>query len=357
MALALRAAAKGRPNPNPHVGAVITKNRELISVGYHARCGLAHAEVDAIAKAGKRARGSTLYVTFEPCNHYGRTGPCSEAIIAAGIKRVVVGCLDPAPHKPGSIAKLRAAGIEVETGVLEKRAKQLVADFAKVMLEKIPYVILKAALTLDGRMASRSGESKWITGEAARREAHRLRAKSDAVLVGVGTVFADDPRLTVREVKGRDPIRVILDTELQIPATAKLLAHRSRAPTLVFHAMDVDPSRIAKLRLPGVELVSAPRDGRDGLNIRAVLTELARRNVVRLLVEGGPRIHGAFLDQGLVDRVELFVAPLILGDPGARPLADGESRRTLQEAYQLQEVRVRRVGNDIWISGEIARDR
>jgi diaminohydroxyphosphoribosylaminopyrimidine deaminase/5-amino-6-(5-phosphoribosylamino)uracil reductase len=357
MARALRAAALGHPSPNPHVGAVLVRNGEVISVGHHARCGLAHAEVVAIGRAGQRARGATLYVTFEPCNHYGRTGPCSDAIIRAGIRRVVIGCRDPAPHKPGAIKKLRAAGIEVVPGVLEKAAQRMVADFAKCRLQGLPLVTLKAAITLDGRIAGRTGESKWITGEEARREAHRLRAKSDAVMVGVGTVLADDPQLTVRAVRGRDPLRVVLDTHLRTPPGARVVRHGSRSPTLIFHAAGADPARKRRLEREGVELVAVGRSRSRGVSLRAVLRELVRRDVVRLLCEGGSRVHGSLLDSGLADRLALFVAPRILGDARALPLADGRGVARLADAWQVRDTGIRRLGDDILITGEMTGSR
>lgn len=354
MVRALRAAARGAPSPNPHVGAVLARGKEVVSVGYHARCGLAHAEVIAIERAGRRARGATLYVTFEPCNHHGRTGPCSEAIIRAGIRRVVIGCRDPAPHKPGSIRKLRAAGIDVVVGVLEKKARQMVADFVKCRVEGLPFVTLKAAITLDGRVAARTGESKWITGERARREAHRLRASSDAVMVGVGTVVADDPRLTVRSVRGNDPVRIILDTHLRTPLRARVVRQRSSSPTLIFHAPGVGSARKRRLARKGVELVAVGRPGSKSLNLHLVLRELARRGIVRVLCEGGPRVHGSLLDNGLADRVALFVAPRILGDARALPLADGRGAAHLADAWQARDVEIKRLGDDLLITGAIA---
>lgn len=353
MKRALRLALNGHPSPNPHVGAVIAMGDELISTGNHVRCGRAHAEVVAIQRAGERARGATLYVTLEPCNHYGRTGPCTEAIISTGIKRVVIGCRDMAPHKPGALDRLRKAGIEVEIGVQEESALRLVEDFSKFMIKGLPFVTLKAAVTLDGRIAGRAGDSKWITGEMARKEAHRLRARSDAILVGVGTVLKDDPSLTVRNIRGPDPIRVVLDSGLRTPARSKLVAHHSKSPTLIFHASDVKESRKRNLERPNVELVGVPRAEMNGLNLVSVLRELARRGVVRLLVEGGSRIHGAFLENRLADSVAVFIAPRILGDIRAIPFADGRGIKKMDDAWQLDRIQTRKVGDDILICGAI----
>jgi diaminohydroxyphosphoribosylaminopyrimidine deaminase/5-amino-6-(5-phosphoribosylamino)uracil reductase len=358
MARALRAAKNGRPSPNPHVGAVITdRSGEILSIGHHARCGAEHAEVVALKRAGKRSRGATLYVTMEPCNHVGRTGPCTEAIIGAGLKRVVTGCPDPAPPRPGAVRRLRAAGIEVVTGVLEDRARRLVADFAKVTLQGQPLVTLKAAVTLDGRLAGRNGDSKWITGESARREAHRYRARNDAVLVGIGTVLADDPRLTVRGVRGRDPIRVVMDTRLRTPPGARLLDPVSGATALIFHGKDAGAGRKRALERAGAELVTVPV-GRDGhLNLRAALARLARRGVLSILAEGGARIHGALLDGGLADRVAVFVAPRIMGDGRAPSFCMGTGRKRVSDAWRLRETATRRFDEDILITGDISNAR
>lgn len=351
MARALREAHKGHPSPNPHVGAVVVRGRRVVGVGHHERCGGPHAEVVAMQRAGSRARGATLYVSMEPCNHYGRTGPCSEAIIEAGVRRVVIGCSDPTPHVAGSRAKLRRAGIEVTFGVLQREAEELAADFTKFMLEGMPFVTLKAALTLDGRLATRSAESKWISGKEARREAHRLRALSDAVLVGISTVLADDPELTVRHVRGDNPLRVVLDTRLRMPVRSKLARVSGSRRTLVFHGPRASARRKRELERCGVELVEVALDKKGRPRLSAVLRELARRNVVRLLVEGGSEVHGAFLDAGLADRAALVISPRILADAEATPFARGRARARIADALGLREVTVRRLGMDVLFEG------
>lgn len=353
MVRALREARKGRPSPNPHVGAAVARGAELISVGHHGYCGGPHAEVVALQRAGSRARGATLYVTFEPCNHHGRTGPCTEAIIASGVRRVVVGCPDPAPHVPGSSQKLRKAGIPVEVSALRGEAEALIADFSTFMLRKRPFVTLKAALTLDGRIATRTGDSKWISSELSRREAHRLRANADAVLVGITTVLADDPELTVRHVRGKSPLRVVLDARLRTPPASKLAAGSDRARTLVFHGPDANARRMRELQARGVELSQVPVDARGRLQLARVLRELHRRDVVRLLVEGGSQVHGAFLDGGFADRAALFLAPRILADAEALPFAQGKRKRRLEDALDLARVRVRKLGPDLLVEGDI----
>lgn len=355
MGRALRVGAHGRPSPNPHVGAVVARRGEVIATGYHRRAGEAHAEVMALERAGRRARGATLYVTFEPCNHFGRTPPCTDAIIDAGIGRVVIGCPDPAPHVPGATRKLRRAGIDVTVGVERDRAHALIADFEKHFTTGVPFVTLKAAVTLDGRIATRTGDSKWITGERARREAHKLRDRHDAVLVGVGTVLADDPRLTVRHVRGTDPLRAVADRDLRTPPDAALLRAGSAAPTLLFHGPRAAASRKRALRDAGAELVQVPARRGGGVDLGAVLRELGERDVVRLLVEGGAALHGALLDQGLADRAAVFVAPRILGDSQAVPLAAGRGADTIREAWSLRSAHVSRLGADVLISGDLVR--
>jgi diaminohydroxyphosphoribosylaminopyrimidine deaminase/5-amino-6-(5-phosphoribosylamino)uracil reductase len=355
MKRALREARKGHPSPNPHVGAVLARGDEIVSVGHHARCGGPHAEVIAMTRAGKRARGATLYVTVEPCNHVGRTGPCTEAIIAAKVKRVVIGTRDPTRHAARGAARLRRAGVEVTYGVCEVEAEALLMGFAKYILAGVPWVTLKAAVTLDGRIATRSGDSRWITGKLARREAHRLRAEADAVLVGIGTVLADDPALTVRHVRGRQPLRVVVDTKLRTPLDAKLVKDAKTRPTLILHAKDAPQRRQDALRERGVELAKVKRARKGGLDLVAVLRELGSREIVHLLIEGGARVHGALLDAGLADQAAVFVAPRIVGDIAARPLAAGRGRDSIAQAWLFGHTHVRRLGQDLLVEGELLR--
>jgi diaminohydroxyphosphoribosylaminopyrimidine deaminase/5-amino-6-(5-phosphoribosylamino)uracil reductase len=352
MAFALRLGARGRPSPNPHVGAVVVRDGKVLATGFHLRAGQAHAEVDALEKLNFEAKGATMYVTLEPCNHHGRTGPCTEAVLRAGISRVVVGCEDRIAGHGGGAEMLRAQGVEVVMGVLRPEAERLVADFFKHALRGLPYVTLKAAVTLDGRMASRTGDSRWITGPEARKHAHRLRDRSDAVLVGVGTVLADDPELTVRHVPGKDPVRVVLDSSLRTPPGARLFRGSSASPVWIFHAPDAPWDRISELKTRGAVLIEVPRSA-QGLDLGAVLRELARRNIVRLLVEGGPRVHGALLDHGFVDYAAVFMAPRILGDAQAKPLAEGRAREAIAEALRVVKPQLRKLGDDILIEGPL----
>lgn len=348
----IREARRGRPSPNPYVGAAIVRDGRVISLGYHAKAGHAHAEVDAIRKAGGDVRGATLYVTFEPCNHHGRTGPCTEAILAAGITRVVIGCRDPHPHVPGALERLRENGLEVEVGVLGDACEDLVADFVKHLTRKLPLVTAKAAITLDGRMATASGSSKWITGPRARAHVHRMRAGSDAVLVGVGTVLADDPELTVRDATGQNPLRVVADTRLRTPVESKLVTSAHSVPTLILHGPGVASERLEALHARGVETVELPL-ACGHVDLAAALAELGRREVVRLMVEGGARLHEALLERGLVDRMAVFVAPKLAGDPAAKVLSFGGAARSMDEAFGLERVRVRRFGADVLFEGDV----
>ena len=356
MQRAVEAAKRGRTSPNPRVGAAIVRDGHVISMGHHARAGQAHAEVDAIRNADGPVEGATLYVTLEPCNHQGRTGPCTDAIVEAGISRVVIGCRDPAPHVGGTIDRLKEAGVEVNVGLLEEECTALVADFAKHIRTGLPFVTLKAAVTLDGKIATRTGDSKWITGEEARTETHRMRDESDAILVGVGTVLTDNPKLTVRHIEGRDPIRVVLDASLRTPPTAAILdpGRTSSAGTLIFHAPNADASRHEALTAPGVELIPVSRHAR-GVDLNEVLRILGQRDVVRLLVEGGSHVHGAFLDLGLADRAAIFIAPRILGDVDAIPFAAGSRVDSIELAWHLVRTQVRVFGSDWLVSGDFER--
>ncbi|HET9595850.1 MAG TPA: bifunctional diaminohydroxyphosphoribosylaminopyrimidine deaminase/5-amino-6-(5-phosphoribosylamino)uracil reductase RibD [Anaeromyxobacteraceae bacterium] len=349
LALAEAEKGRGRTSPNPAVGAVLVKDGRVVARGHHARAGAPHAEVVALAAAGARARGADLYTTLEPCNHWGKTPPCSVAIVQAGVRRVFVGSRDPNPVVDGrGIARLRRAGVPVTTDVLRGACDALNEAWFRFITTGRPFVTLKVAATLDGRIATRSGDSRWVTGQAARAEVHRMRDAADAVLVGAGTARADDPLLTARLPGGggRDPVRVVLDSGLRLPRTLKLFHPRSPAPTLVATTSARTP-RFG----PGVEtLRCAGRGGR--VDLADLLGKLAERGVTDLLVEGGAEVHRSFLDAGLVDRVTVFVAPKILG--GGLPWVEGPGPRMMAEALALEEVEVRRVGDDVLVTGRVA---
>ncbi len=305
----------GRVAPNPKVGAVLVRDGVIVGEGVHLGPGTAHAEAAALAAAKDLARGATLYVTLEPCCHYGHTPPCTQAIIAAGVVRVVAPIEDPNPQVAGrGFAELRAAGIAVDVGAGAAQAMAQNAPYLRWRQTGRPFVTAKWALSLGGQSAARTGKSLYMTGPAARQEVHRLRAQHDAVLVGISTALADDPQLTVRDAAGTSPLRVVLDSAGRLPPSARLLSAEGR--TIVYVAEDISPERLKALsaRAEVVPLGRGPR-----LPLNGVLEDLGRRDVTSLLVEGGATVHGSFFDEGLVDRVAVFVAPLVLGGGTAPP--------------------------------------
>lgn len=337
MALQLARRGAGRTAPNPMVGAVIVRDGIVLAEGWTQPPGQDHAEPHALRQLGGRAPGATMYVTLEPCCHFGRTPPCTDAILASGITRVVIGTVDPFPLVAGKgIAALQAAGIEVTVGVREQECLRLNRGFLRAVTGGLPEVTLKAAVTLDGRIASAWGESRWITGASARDAAHRLRDQADAIVVGIGTVLADDPALTTRIPGGKDAVPVVLDSRLRIPREAQLLRRRD---TLVFSTVEG--------ALP-VEVVKMP-EGEGGVDVRAALRALAERGLHRVLVEGGGRVHRSMLAAGVVDRIELFVSPRVLGEGPAFVRGAGWH---LAEAPAMAVVDVARVGDDLHLSLE-----
>jgi diaminohydroxyphosphoribosylaminopyrimidine deaminase/5-amino-6-(5-phosphoribosylamino)uracil reductase len=355
-ALDLAARARGLTSPNPMVGAVLVRDGAMIAEGFHRAAGQPHAEIEALAAAGGGARGASLYVTLEPCVHHGRTPPCAPAVVAAGVRRVVIATSDPNPRVAGrGIAALREAGIEVVTDVLAAPASALNRVFFTAMREGRPHVTLKAAATLDGKIADVHGTSQWITGDAARLEGRRLRSEADAIVVGIGTVLADDPALTVR-LEGpwpRQPLRVVLDSKARTPVTARLVQGQPAGHAVVAVGADAPDLRIRALEAAGAQVVRCP--GPDGrVSPRAVLDALVTREVRGVLVEGGAEVAAAFLDAGLVDRVAMFLAPLLLGGVSA-PSAVGGAGRELKRAVVLEAVDVRRVGDDVLVEGDVRR--
>jgi len=353
-ALALAARGRGTTSPNPMVGAVVADRTGVVGKGYHAFPGGPHGEVNALRDAGDRAVGATLYVTLEPCNHFGRTPPCTGAILDAGIARVVVGMRDPNPHVAGGgIRALEERGIVVECGVLEEECRRLNQPFLKHSTTGIPHVTLKAASTLDGRIASRTGDSKWITNERSRRFVHRLRESVDAVLVGIGTARADDPRLTVRlpgKAPRRQSIRIVLDTRLRLSPESYLVRTAGEVPTWVACGQGAPSSAEHVLVERGVRVLRLPEEaGRVALV--PLLQELGNRGVTSLLVEGGAHVLGAFLDQGLADEFFFFFAPKILADDRGIPMIAGRARPSLREAVEVHDVRIRRFGEDWMVFG------
>ena len=378
MALALSLARKavGSVSPNPPVGAVLVRDGEVVGEGYTQPPGQAHAEIVAIRQAGPRARGATLYTTLEPCNHQGRTGPCSEAIIEAGVVEVHSAVLDPDPRVNGSgMSRLSEAGIAVSTGEMAGEASRLIEAYAKLVTTGTPFVTAKFAMSLDGKIATRTGSSQWITGEEARAYAHRLRAASDAVMVGINTVLADDPRLTARDGSGaaldRQPLRVVVDSRGRMPREARLLGEPGSTLIVVggaggsqgfggrgwipaFAGKTIDglfrSSETPSQARPGVETAAMP--GADGMvDLKALMSHLGEREIASVVVEGGGVLLGSLFDGGLVDKVCAFIAPVVVGGAGAPSPVAGEGVELIGDALRLSDVKVRTLGGDIAVVG------
>ena len=355
-ALELALKAEGNTSPNPMVGCVIVnEDGEIVGEGYHHKAGEPHAEVMALRDAGKASAGCTAYVTLEPCSHYGRTGPCCRALFAAGIRKVVVACGDPNPKVAGKGLKyLEDMGVEVVTGVCEKEALRLNERFLTWITKRRPFITLKYAMTLDGKIATKTKDSKWITGEEARTYAHRLRKQHDAVLVGIGTVLADDPELTTRMVQGKNPIRIVLDAKLQTNIMNAVL--NPAAPTIIITSLEADAAKVELFSvLPNVEIVRLPFvDGK--VDMEALIAELTTREITSLLVEGGSSVLGAFKDAGLADRVCAFIAPKVLGGKESLTAVGGEGCELMQDAWNLEEVEYMPLGRDLLITGLVKKE-
>jgi diaminohydroxyphosphoribosylaminopyrimidine deaminase/5-amino-6-(5-phosphoribosylamino)uracil reductase len=348
-ALALARRGLGNAWPNPAVGCVLVKDGRVIGRGWTQPGGRPHAETEALRRAGDAARGATAYVTLEPCSHHGRTPPCCEALAEAGIARVVMAMRDPDPRVNGrGLAMLRGAGIAVEEGLLEAEARALNAGFFRRIQAGMPVVTLKLASTLDGRIATASGESRWITGEAARREVHALRARHDAILVGSGTVLADDPDLTCR-IPGMERVpmlRVVADGRLRTPPNARLVQSAGVAPVLVITAPGHPPAAQAPFIAAGADIITAPAHAGGGLDLPSLLRALGRRGVTRVLAEGGAGLAAALLRQGLVDRLVWFHAPAVMGGDG-HPAIEGLRLAALSAMPRFRRTALRAIGDDM----------
>ncbi len=344
----------GHTSPNPAVGAVVVRGGRIIAIGYHREAGEDHAEVDALRKAGAKAKGATLYATLEPCVHFGRTPPCTRAILDAGIKRVVVGSRDPNPRVSGrGIVELEKAGLEVAIGVLEEECRALNEAFNHAITRRSPFVVLKAAVSLDGRTATRSGDSKWITGPAARRAGRALRAELDCIVIGIETALADDPSLTARATGAKNPLRVVLDSKLRLPPSSKLAKTAARVPTLVVTTLAASARRRRALEALGVDVQILPSDKSGRVRIGKVLELLYKRGHNGVLVEGGQTIHGAFLDAKAVHRVVLFVAPKLIGGEAAPGAFGGTGVSSLADALELDRLEAVPVGRDLMLTGRV----
>lgn len=367
MAEALRLAEKGlgRTSPNPVVGAVVVRDERIVGRGYHAKAGEAHAEVMALREAGPEAQGATLYVTLEPCSHYGRTPPCADLCIEAGIKRVVAAMEDPNPLVAGQgLERLRAAGVATEVGLMHDEAAALNEVFLTYITQKRPFIHFKTAISLDGKVACHTGASQWITGPAARTEVHRLRSLHDAILVPIGTVLADDPRLTVRldpatplegPVGHGQPIRIIVDSKGRLPLSARCLEGAGETAEVIVAMTDSVPiSRIEALRDRGVRVWTG-KSASGRVDVEALLRDLAALEITSIFVESGPTFAGSLFDQRLVDRVTVFIAPLILGGAGAPSPVGGIGAPHPDAGLKLERVETRQFGPDFMISGVVRR--
>ncbi|MBI2830775.1 MAG: bifunctional diaminohydroxyphosphoribosylaminopyrimidine deaminase/5-amino-6-(5-phosphoribosylamino)uracil reductase RibD [Chloroflexi bacterium] len=358
-ALSLAKLALGQVSPNPAVGAVVVKNGVVVGEGYTRPPGSAHAEIVALEQAGDAARGATLFVTLEPCCHFGRTPPCTGSVIAAGISRVHMAMLDPNPLVAGKgKEELEKAGIKVTVGEHEKEAREITEAYLKFITTGMPFVTVKFAVSLDGRIATRSGDSKWISGAESRKRVHYLRYISDAVMTGANTVLADDPYLTVRcgGVGGtmhKQPLRVIVDGRGRAPLNARLFKQPGK--TLVAITGVTDREKAAGFRQLGAELLEIP--SRDGIvDLRKLLKVLGEKQVTSVMVEGGGILLGYLFDLGLVDKVIAFVAPVIIGGSGAKPAICGTGAEKMADALRLRDVQIERFGNDVMVSGYVQRD-
>jgi len=353
-ALALAGRGAGKTSPNPMVGAVVVRNGRIVGEGYHSRAGGPHAEILALRRAGARARGATLYVTLEPCCHYGRTPPCTDAILASGVRRVVAGMKDPNPRvQGGGFRILKRAGLALETGILEAECLRLNETFIKFIRTGRPFVISKTALSLDGKIATAGGESQWISGPAARRYVHRLRSRVDAILVGAGTVLKDDPRLTARvqnRRRARQPARVVLDAGEQIALTARVFQRAIRERVIYVTGRTPSRGRLRKLEARGVTVWCGPvRGGR--IDLPALMARLGKEGITSVLLEGGGELNAGALHAGIVDKLVWFVAPILLGGKAAPGPLGGPGLRRLRSAWKLRRWSHQRVGTDLLIEG------
>jgi diaminohydroxyphosphoribosylaminopyrimidine deaminase/5-amino-6-(5-phosphoribosylamino)uracil reductase len=352
MRRALLEAARGLGSvePNPLVGAVVVRDNQLVGVGHHERFGGPHAEVNALREAGERARGATLFVTLEPCCHFGKTPPCTDAILAAGIVRVVVATPDPFPKVSGrGLSALEAMGLQVDTGCEAGAARLLNAPYLKRSTTGTPFVIAKWAMTLDGKTASARGDSRWISSDQSRALVHELRGRMDAIVVGIGTVLSDDPLLTARPPGPRRPVRIVLDSAARLPSSSQLAQSAGDIPVIVATTERATPSDRDKLAQLACDVISLPGCGR--VPIEPLLEELGRRGMTNVLIEGGGQVLGSFLDEDQVDAVDVFIAPILEGGDHARTAVRGRGVELMRDAARLRRVDCSQVGGDIRVVG------
>ncbi|MFS0592922.1 bifunctional diaminohydroxyphosphoribosylaminopyrimidine deaminase/5-amino-6-(5-phosphoribosylamino)uracil reductase RibD [Cytobacillus horneckiae] len=341
-------AMKGQTDPNPLVGAVIVNHNRIVGVGAHLKAGEPHAEIHALRMAGQQAAEGTIYVTLEPCSHHGRTGPCAEAIVKAGLKKVVIAALDPNPIVSGNGVKiLQEAGIEVVTGVCEEESRKMNEVFNKYIVEEKPFITLKSGITLDGKIATHTSSSKWITSSEAREDVHKLRSENKAILVGVNTVIHDDPELTARIPNGRNPLRVILDSSLRIPLDVKVV-NDEKADTWIFTGNAYDQKKKAILESKGIKVFHT--DSKQA-NVSEVVKILGEHQISSMLIEGGGNVNAAFLEHGLIDKVEIYMAPKLVGGREAPTFMEGNGIAEMSDAVELTDVSVTSIGKDFKFTG------
>ncbi|MHA7965554.1 bifunctional diaminohydroxyphosphoribosylaminopyrimidine deaminase/5-amino-6-(5-phosphoribosylamino)uracil reductase RibD [Paenibacillus sp. CAU 1782] len=349
LALQNALAMKGQTDPNPLVGSVVVNDNRIVGVGAHMKAGEPHAEIHALRMAGEHAKGATIYVTLEPCSHHGRTGPCAVAIVEAGIKKVVIATLDPNPLVSGrGVAILQEAGIEVIVGVCEGKSRKMNEVFNKFILTQTPFVTLKTAITMDGKIASHSFHSKWITSDVAREDVHVLRNQNAAILVGANTVIKDDPQLTTRLPNGRNPFRVIMDSTLRLPLEARVVTD-GEAPTWVFTTTGHDPQKKQALEAAGVRVFVTEQG--DKVNPSEVLQVLGKELISSVLIEGGSEINASFFEHKLVDKVIIYMAPKLIGGRNAPSFLAGAGFSKMSDAVELDELNVEQLGKDFKFVG------
>jgi diaminohydroxyphosphoribosylaminopyrimidine deaminase/5-amino-6-(5-phosphoribosylamino)uracil reductase len=356
MAIKLAEKGKGRVSPNPLVGALVVKGDHIVGQGYHARYGDQHAETKALEEAGSEAKGATIFINLEPCCHHGQTPPCVDEIIKAGISKAVISVKDPNPIVNGkSIEILKSKGIEVKLGIQEKTASKLNEFFFKYITTGTPFVMLKSGMSLDGKVATKTGESKWVTSEPSREYVHQLRNQMDATLVGIETILRDNPRLTTRlkNSKGRDPIRVVIDSLLRIPIRMRIFTQESDAGNTIITTYNAPIDRIKKIEASGAKVLFVKPKGRNRVDMQAMVKELGKLQITSLLIEGGPGINASAIQEGIVDKVIMFIAPIIIGGKIAPSTIQGDGIARLEDAVRIHNIKTKRLGDDLKVEGYV----
>lgn len=360
-ALALAARGRGTTTPNPMVGAVIVKDGRVIGEGYHIRAGEGHAEVNAFRNAeenGEDVTGATMYVTLEPCSHYGKTPPCADKIVEKGIGRVVVGALDPNPLVAGrGIEKIRSAGIPAATGILAEKSIALNEVFMKYIVTKRPFVVLKAAMSLDGKIATADGESQWISCETSREEVQRLRHELTGIMVGIGTVLADDPMLNCRIPGGKQPVRIVVDSRLMIPEDSRLVSSAGEYPLIVAALKNCNEEKKQRLEACGVQVLEVGANPEGHVDLNILMDCLGAMQIDSILLEGGGRLTEGALQAGIVDKVQFYIAPMLIGGEGAKTPVEGRGIHVLSNAWHISDWKAETIGDDIKITGYIREGR